>query len=248
MDGSNRSEGGGFPARDRLGGAAFRRESMIKKILDRYHWEARVAPGLILALPILVVAVYAAPFLSSWPIPPPAGRLVLLSFTVGDMSWARAVERLNRSYGISGMDHLTNPVFAQSRYYVWCGYKSSIREALAASFQTPAMGLKSRSTNPDQADKAIVDAFREVRSYLRQRNTDGLWFQHNIEYGFHPNLLACRAWWVVIALISSIVAALSRNQVWQRHRQSGICHHMLFTLLCCVDRVEHLAECYEAHR
>ena len=41
---------------------------MIEKVLDEYELKARVAPGLIVALPVLVDSVYAAPILSSWPI------------------------------------------------------------------------------------------------------------------------------------------------------------------------------------
>jgi hypothetical protein len=41
---------------------------MIEKFLDPYELKARIAPGLIVVLPVLVTAVYFAPILSSWPI------------------------------------------------------------------------------------------------------------------------------------------------------------------------------------
>jgi len=50
---------------------------MIEKFLDAYEMKARVAPGLILSLPLLVVVVYAAPILSSWSIFAARARAVL---------------------------------------------------------------------------------------------------------------------------------------------------------------------------
>jgi len=62
--------------------------------------------------------------------------------------------------------------------------------------------------DPDRADRMIVDAFRQVRQYLRQHDANGLWSKHNIEYGFCRNLLACREIWVIIALSATVFSAV----------------------------------------
>ena len=48
---------------------------MIEKILDDYDLKVRVAPGLIVTLPVLVDAVYAAPTLKASPHTPPAANI-----------------------------------------------------------------------------------------------------------------------------------------------------------------------------
>jgi hypothetical protein len=62
--------------------------------------------------------------------------------------------------------------------------KASIREALAATLSARLITPDEEAKNPERADKVIVDAFRQVRQYLRQHDPDGLWQKQNIEYGF----------------------------------------------------------------
>jgi len=63
---------------------------MIEKFLDPYELKARIAPGLILALPVLVAAFYAAPVLSSWPMFAASGPCgFALIYALGHLARAR---------------------------------------------------------------------------------------------------------------------------------------------------------------
>lgn len=206
---------------------------MIKKIVDRYHWEARVAPGLILALPVLVVTVYAAPILSNWPIFATSGAFgVALLYGWGYVVGARGSATESKLWdGWDGppstrlMRHRDGTIGEET--------KSSIRQALANRFLSHLPSPEKEAADPRLADKVISDSFREVRAYLRKHDPDGLWFQHNVEYGFSRNLLACRGLWVVIASIATAIAAFygARTGRGIVNPASAIC---LLSLLCAV--------------
>src|SRR5260370_41638406 len=86
--------------------------------------------------------------------------------------------------------------------------KASIGHALNKEFGTRLLTREEEASNGVQGDKAIADAFRQVRQFLRERDPDGLWFKHNMEYGFCRNLLACRVVWTLIALVCTAFAVL----------------------------------------
>ncbi len=181
---------------------------MSNNLLDTYELKARVAPGLILALPVIADAVYAVPKLSSWPI-----------FTTGSLC------SLALLYGLSQVVRARGEAIEVELWASWGGppstrfmrhrdrkftedLKASIGQALKKEFGARLLTREEEASNGVQADKAIDDAFRQVRQFLRQRDPDGLWFKHNIEYGFCRNLLACRWLWAIIALASTVFAAI----------------------------------------
>ena len=61
--------------------------------------------------------------------------------------------------------------------------KSSIRDALRKTFSIPLLGEDEEAAKPGHTDKEIADALRRVRPHLRQHDPDGLWSNHNAEYG-----------------------------------------------------------------
>jgi hypothetical protein len=181
---------------------------MIEKYLDEYELKARIAPGLILALPVLVDAAYAAPILSSWPIFAAGGIFSLaLIYGLGYVVRAQgqAIEpQLWKQWGgppsIRFM-RSSDPLFGSD-------LKDSIRSAVAREFSLTLPNPTEESRNPNAADKAIADAFGRVRQFLRQHDPTGLWSKANIEYGFCRNLLGCRKIWVMVALSAAAFAAV----------------------------------------
>ncbi len=158
---------------------------------------------------MLVVAVYSAPILSSWSIFAASGVCSLaLLYGLGLVVRARggAIEKpLWNTWGgppsTRFMRH-RDATFGEDM-------KQSIQKALATKF--PAARILSpeeEARNPERADKAIVDAFRQVRQYLRQSDPDGLWFKLNVEYGFCRNLLGSRIIWAGISLAATVFAVV----------------------------------------
>jgi hypothetical protein len=179
---------------------------MIEKILDPYELKARVAPGLILAMPILVIAVFFLPVLSSLPIFTAGGLCsVALVYGLGHVLRAlgdRIEEKLWLSWGGPPSTR-----FMRHRDSKFGGnLKASIAQLLAVRFSAHLLSADDEARNPGMADSLIVDAFRQVRQYLRQHDPDGLWSKHNAEYGFCRNLLASRVLWVFISLFAVVFA------------------------------------------
>ena len=177
---------------------------MIEKFLDPYELKARIAPGLIVLLPLLATAIYAAPILSSWSIFA-AGSVCTLALLYGLSFLVRArgkaIERdLWEAWG--GAPSTRFMRFRDSTF--GADLKLSIQAALAREFSARLVNPADEAKNPGRADNAIIDAFRHVRQYLRQHDPGGLWFKQDIEYGFCRNLLACRAIWLSIAACSAI--------------------------------------------
>jgi len=78
--------------------------------------------------------------------------------------------------------------------------KLLIHEALRRELHTALHTEQEEARSRDGADKAIEDAFKQVRPYLRARDPKGLWHSHNIEYGFLRNLLGSRWLWMGVSL------------------------------------------------
>ena len=207
---------------------------MIEKFLDAYELKARVAPGLILSLPLLVVVVYAAPILSSWSIFAASGVCSLaLLYGLSLVVRARggAIEKkLWNSWGgppsTRFMRH-RDATFGKE-------LKESIEKALATKLTAaPILSPDEEARNPESADKAIVDAFRQVRQLLRQNDPDGLWFKLNVEYGFCRNLLGSRTIWAGISLAAMVFAIVFAQQTGSSpvNAASAIC---LLSLVCSI--------------
>lgn len=181
---------------------------MIEKILDDYDLKARVAPGLIVALPVLVDTVYAAPILSSWPIFA-AGGVCSLALVYGLGHLARARGEAIEAKLWEGWGGPPSTRFLRHRDSFFTEeLKAPIRNALAKKFRSRLLSPDEEKGEPERADKAIVDAFRQVRQYLRQHDPRGLWYNHDVEYGFSRNLLGCRVLWTTVALAAAVFAAI----------------------------------------
>jgi hypothetical protein len=206
---------------------------MLDKFLDEYELKARIAPGLILALPILVDAVYVAPFLNRWPI-----------FAAG------SVCSLALIYGLGYLVRARGQAVEASLWKKWGGppstrvmryrdtsfgseVKDSIHKAVANEFGLVLMGPSDEKKNPKQAESLIKDAFSRLRQFLRQHDAAGLWQKSNVEYGFCRNMIGCREIWVIISfgavVFSCVHAAQTGNSIINVASAIGG-----FSLLCAI--------------
>jgi hypothetical protein len=188
---------------------------MIEKFLDPYELKARIAPGLILSVAVLVDVVYAAPLLSNLPLFAASGVCSLaLIYGLGNFARARGEAIEPRLWSSWGGPPSTR--FLRHRdTHLGDGLKSSIRDELWKRFSVKLPSPEEEAKNSELADREIVDSFRLVRSYLRQKDPDGLWQKHNTEYGFCRNLLGCRLGWTVLSLAAlafAVVTALRAVQ------------------------------------
>ncbi|MFZ3275278.1 MAG: hypothetical protein WA182_00095 [Candidatus Sulfotelmatobacter sp.] len=188
---------------------------MIEKFLDPYEIKARIAPGLILSIAVLVDVVYTAPLLSNLPLFAASGICSLaLIYGLGNFARARG-EAIEPRLWSSWAGPPSTRFLRHRDHRFGDGLKASIREELSRRFGLKLPSSDDEAKNSDLADKEIVDSFRQVRSYLRKNDPDGLWQKHNIEYGFCRNLLGCRVGWAVLsiaALAFAVVNAIRTGQ------------------------------------
>jgi hypothetical protein len=182
---------------------------MIANVLDEYELKARIAPGLIVAFPVLVDAGYTAPVLTGWPALAAGGVCGLaVIYGLGQVMSARGAaiepELYRRWGGAPSTRFLRNHDLSLSS-----DLKSSIRGALGQKLALALLTQAEGAKNPIAEDLAIKEAFQQVRPYLRKYDPAGLWYKKNAEYGFCRNLLGCRVMWLSIALAATVFAIVS---------------------------------------
>lgn len=175
----------------------------IASIKDPYERQARVMPGLIVTLPILVplVCVYGAknPLLTAvGALLGGCGAIYALANIARGLG-KRLEERLINSWGglpstimLRHRDSFLDSV-TKARYH------DAIRRKLGIQVPAPDEEV----ANPAKADDVYRAATRRLRELTR--NDKGLLFKENIAYGFHRNMLAMKP----IGIVTSVCGVLS---------------------------------------
>jgi hypothetical protein len=171
--------------------------------VDDYELKARIAPGLIVALPVLALVLWAVPEIQNWRI-----------FT------ATSVFGVALIYGLGRLAQARGEAIEAALWKQWDGppstrflrhrdstfgqeLKDSIRSATESNLGAKMPTRAEEEANPDHADQSTFDVFRRIRQLLRQRDPGGLWHRQNAEYGFCRNLLGCRGPWLWIAAVAT---------------------------------------------
>jgi len=177
---------------------------MIDKVLDEYEVKARMAPAIILVLPVIVGCLYTAPVLSSWPVFAASGICCLvLLYGLGYVVRARG-NKIEPSLWNAWGGPPSTRFLRHHDSTLPTATKAQIRVQVEKKFSIALLSADEERREPARADRAISDAFRRVRQYLRQRNPVGLWFKQNAEYGFCRNLFGCRVLLLALALASAV--------------------------------------------
>lgn len=205
---------------------------MIEKLLDPYEIKARIAPGMILSVAVLVDVVVTAPVLAHLSIFAATGICSLaLIYGLGNFARARGAAIQPKLW--KDWDGEPSTRFLRIRdTHFGEGLKTSIRNELARRFGVRLLSSSEEAQNAELADREIVDAFRRVRSYVR-KDPDGLWQKQNIEYGFCRNLLGCRVPWVVLSLVAIAFALANATRTHQNLLNPGSVVGCI-SLLCAV--------------
>jgi hypothetical protein len=179
---------------------------MIDKWLDPYELKARILPGLIIIFPILIDGLYIVPLLGSWPIFAAGGACgFALVYGLGHLARSLGEGIEAKLWSSWGGPPSTRFMRHRDRFF-GKKLKRQVYDNLQKELSFRLASEEEEATNPLEADKEIEDAFKRVREYLRAKDPKGLWYPHNIEYGFSRNLLGCRWVWVIVALAAAAFA------------------------------------------
>jgi hypothetical protein len=98
--------------------------------------------------------------------------------------------------------------------YLSAHQKNRIQLAVLQGFGIRLMSLQEEYEYPALADRKIMDAFREVKEFLRRCDRCGLVDKHGAEYGFVRNLCGSRMVFVIEAVSGIVVCGFKGN--WPR--------------------------------
>jgi len=168
-------------------------------LVDSYEWKARLIPTVIVLLPGFVTTYFLYPGIVTNPVLAAGSGLV--SIAVIYLA-AMLVRHLGSTYQESAWRAWGGP--PSTRYlrmrdsFFSDDQKYRLQVALTERFGVRLVSRESEAKNPDLADKTIMDAFKEVKEFLRKSGEASLVDKHNAEYGFTRNL--CGSRWVFAAL------------------------------------------------
>lgn len=181
---------------------------------DEYELKARIAPGLLTALPMVVFVFYAAPNLWRWPIFA-ASSVLTLAMIYGLGQFAKARGEAIEAALWQSWDGPPSTRFMRHRDTTFGPeLKALIAQNIAKEFSMTVLTAEQEDESPVTADQHIADAFKRVKQFLRENDARGLWFTHNVEYGFWRNLRGCRSVWVALsafALSLSVYVGRTHN-------------------------------------
>lgn len=164
--------------------------TIFELVKDPYERKARVIPGLLVALPLLVplLCVYGAkhPILT--------GVIGLLSgcgaiYALASVARGRGKkleERLVADWG--GMP--TTIALRHRDNFLDCVSKQRYHTAIAMKLGIAMPTAEEESANPERADDIYIGATKRLRELTRSNKQ--LLLKENIAYGFHRNMLAMK--------------------------------------------------------
>jgi len=178
--------------------------------IDKYEIRARIIPGLLLCLPVLITVAAIGLDYFNW-----------LTSILGS-----AFITIVLSYGLSMLLRHGGVALQQKMYTKWGGAPSTrflrwsdvnlsdqkkviIHNKIKKDLKIQLFSKEEESASPKEADRVINDAFDSIREKIRATKKMGkLWEIHNIEYGFYRNFLGSWHWGLILS-ISGIAILLA---------------------------------------
>lgn len=171
--------------------------------IDSYEMKARYAPGLLLALPVL---------LTLWTCF--AGEVKEISGVVNGIFSIVIV------YGLSVLVRAMGKGLEPKLIAKWGGLPSTLivsvsdctigpeikrqyLQAAARYFKLPVPTMEDEARDPKRAGEMVEQVFTRIKGIIRQKDRNGLWSIANADYGFARNLLGSRIIWLALCLLGA---------------------------------------------
>jgi hypothetical protein len=204
----------------------------MANLFDAYELRARVAPSIIVALPLLT-ALFSC-------------------FPQGERSWSifvsQGVVSLALLYGFTFVVRVKGRAIEAELWQSWDGppstrilrwrdntlskeTKRQIHQAVSNVWGVQLLSESREKTEPERADRLIEDTFSQAREFLRLRDKEGLWLKQNAEYGFARNLLANRDLYMLFCLVGILACILCAQHAQRPIVNVGTGMNLLFLLV-----------------
>jgi hypothetical protein len=198
-----------------------------QEFVDGYDFKARLVPTAIILLPSFCTAYYFSPTVLSSPIQLAGSSMFafaliyLASMFIRDKG-VRYAKRFWRERG--GLP--STRVGRMRDSFLSPDQKTRIHSAVFRRFGIALLSLEQESEYPALADRKIMNAFREIKEFLRRYDGCELIEKHSAEYGFVRNLCGSRFVFVVQAMIGVVICGFK-----------GSWPHFTLTLGCAANLI-----------
>jgi len=177
-----------------------------QEFIDGYDWKARLTPTAIIFLPSFSTVYYFYPRVISNPLQlAGSGFLFFALIYLASMFFRDRGVRFARKFW-DERGGLPSTRYGRMRDpFLSADQKSRIQLAVLQRFGVRLMSLQEECESPVVADQKIMDAFREIKEFLRRWDGCGLVDKHAAEYGFARNLCGSRMIFVVQAFSGILI-------------------------------------------
>jgi len=178
-----------------------------QEFIDGYDWKARLIPTAILLLPLFCTVYYFFPRVLNNPLQLAGSSLLSFALVyLASMIFRDRGVRYARQFW-SERGGLPSTRFGRMRdSRLSPDQKKRIQLAVLRRFGIELMSLDEECEYPTLADRKLLDAFREIKEYLRRCEGCELVDKHGAEYGFARNLCGSRLIFVVEAISGIIIS------------------------------------------
>ena len=176
------------------------------KWFDPYELRARIAPAIVVSLPIGITGLSLLALLEEPPDLLLQGSLALLvliyTFSFVVRHCGRKIEP-NLWASWDGPPSTRLMRWRDSTFDI--GLKHQLHSAVEHVCRIKLSSKNEEICDPQTADEKITQAFILIRAVVRRDEPAGVWSAHNAEYGFHRNLLGSRVVWLIFSISGAIV-------------------------------------------
>ena len=174
--------------------------------LDQYEMKARIAPTIIVILPLAVAILSIALVISDQIVQ------VILSSGIALIIVIYILSSLVRYCGTKIEADLWKNWGGppSTRFMRWSDstFGDDLKQQLYAAVESRCRirlsSVEEEKEDPNKADGLIGQAFLQVKATVRHDDPEGIWTKHNVEYGSYRNLLGSRGIWLVFSILGTI--------------------------------------------
>ena len=183
-----------------------------QEFIDGYDWKARLIPTAILLLPLFCTLYSFFPRVLGGSLQLAGSSLLAfaLIYLASMFFRDRGVRYARQFWDERG--GLPSTRFGRMRdSFLSADQKNRIQLAVLNRFAIRLMSLEEECEYPALADRKIMDAFREIKEFLRRCEGCDLVEKHGAEYGFVRNLCGSRMIFVVQAISGVVICGFKAN-------------------------------------
>lgn len=177
--------------------------------IDSYEIKARIAPALLISLPVLFTmwTCYNAAFSTlSDLFKGTLSIVVIYGFSIVVRALGKRIEpQLWTAWG----GKPSTQIVSWRNTIIGDDLKALYLQAVRNDLKLPTPSKENEAADPVKAADLFGQAFKRIQGVIRQKDKDGLWSIANADYGFARNLLGSRILWLVISLTMTAVSAIN---------------------------------------